>query len=860
LNRPTRLTSLALVTAAAFTVTGLIAAPAMAVKPGTWLHQTEADFAAGENQSTIVTNLGEVQLARHTKLIAQLEGDDSIIYDLARIGDRTFLAVGPSGKLLSVDGNDKPPTPLAEFDGQQVFALATDEKGLWVAVSGSPSRLEYRTGKDMAVDRTIELPDIRYVWDMVPVGKMLYVAAGNEGRVLAINTAKADAKPVIALKTGQPNVLSLGADAKGRVYAGTDGEGLIYRITPADNDKFDTFILYDAPEPEIGSLLVMPDGTVFAGTADAEQARPGRLEQAATEGKGRPDTSAADSDKPADIPNVPPKPDPKKPAGSDPAPDTDTDTDGDAKPGSSDKPAKPAPSSGTKDKGKLGAADHAKADPSKPSDSADSGDSAAPATPASKPTAQQYDELRNQVRQRLEQARDSGQIKLQVGKRPGASSNSVAQRLRTRAASGPKSKGGDGDKQGNAVYRIAPDGFVDEVFRESVMILRLAGSGDALLVGTGNEGELYRVVLGAEEVTILADLEPQQIPAMLDLGKGQVLIGTANSGRLIAVSSDFASEGTLTSEALDARQISLFGRLHVTGSSPDGASVAVQTRSGNVQDTDADASDSWSPWSKPAKLDLDSGSSAFVPVTSPAARYLQYRLVLASKGKATPSVNSVSLKYLMPNLQPRISAVKAEYDAAGKADGAGNAPAPRSKLKVEWEAADANGDELQYTLEAAPLGSDGPWVRIAKDLTANDFEWDTRTTPDGRYILRVTASDENDNPPGSGKSALRRSDPVLVDNTPPVIENLKIEPLGKTSVKLTARLTDALSPLTEFRYTIDSDDQWQLVLPEDLIYDSTDETVSVTIAKLAAGRHVVTVRATDALNNSAFVSKTFDLK
>ena len=39
--------------------------------------------------------------------------------------------------------------------------------------------------------------------------------------------------------------------------------------------------------------------------------------------------------------------------------------------------------------------------------------------------------------------------------------------------------------------------------------------------------------------------------------------------------------------------------------------------------------------------------------------------------------------------------------------------------------------------------------------------------------MKVVASDANANPPGEGKTASRVSDPIAVDNTPPVIGDLK---------------------------------------------------------------------------------------
>lgn len=786
-----------------------IAGSALAVKPQQWVHQTEADFSAAERESVIATNLGEVELARGSKQLAELEGEDSILYDLARLGDgRVFAAVGPIGKIVQLDGEKL--DVVAEYDGEQVFALAAVGNDLWVAVSGAESRLELRRGDEMKVAKTIALGEsVRYVWDVLPTEKTLFVSTGTDGKVYAIDAGADEPKPTAILESTQKNILCLGIDGEGRIYAGTDGEGLVYRLTAKANGGYDAFVLYDAGEPEIGAILVLDDGTVYAGTADSEQARPGRLAEAQTEKTGRPEPPADDAKEPT-IPNVPPKPEPtdgEKPGGDKPT-----------------EPVTPAP------------------------DVPDAPDTPKVETKPLKPTPEQYQALRENIRERLETARNTGTIKMQASpamRRGGSGGGGSRSNRRTSGAATSKS--------GNAVYRISPTGFVKEVFRESVMILRITPMGQSLLVATGNEGQLYRVDPATEEVTILADLEPQQVPAMLTLGDGDVLLGTANPGRLVRLYDRYAESGTLTSEPLDATQISLWGKLQVMAALPEATVIKFQTRSGNVADPDAG---SWTDWSKAHTIKLDGGASDYLDIASPNARFLQYRVTLESDGKATPKIVRIGMNYLVPNLSPKIASVKTEY---AKPKGGDDGPVPLTELKVQWEAADANDDTLTYKLEAAPFGSDRPFVTIADDIAANEHAWDTRTTPDGRYVLRVTASDATDNIAAQALTTSRRSDPVLIDNTPPTLDAFDLA-VADGVVTATAKASDGLSPILEVRYRVDSAEGWELALPEDLIFDSTSESVVVRIPDLAPGAHVVTLRVSDTQGNARYASKTVQIK
>jgi hypothetical protein len=129
--------------------------------------------------------------------------------------------------------------------------------------------------------------------------------------------------------------------------------------------------------------------------------------------------------------------------------------------------------------------------------------------------------------------------------------------------------------------------------------------------------------------------------------------------------------------------------------------------------------------------------------------------------------------------------------------------------------------------------------------------------PDGRYELRLTASDETDNVPDDVKTARRLSAPVVVDNTAPSIEELTIRPGPQAGqVSISAQVSDAVSVIRDVRYAVDGGKRFKAVLPTDLIYDSTSEQVSFIIPDLSPGTHVITLRAADALGNARFESAT----
>jgi hypothetical protein len=343
-----------------------------------------------------------------------------------------------------------------------------------------------------------------------------------------------------------------------------------------------------------------------------------------------------------------------------------------------------------------------------------------------------------------------------------------------------------------------------------------------------------------------------------------VYVGMANVGSIATMSHGFAARGTYISNVLDATQISRFGKMQLHGSLPAGTSLMISTRSGNVKEV---SDQDWSKWSD------DVSAHDFLPVTSPSARFLQYRLTLATSDiTKSPVVDDVTVAYQMPNLAPQIKAIRlvsgadptaqsAAAAAGGQPSGQGGNPpaaAPTDARRVEpepvvnivWDASDPNSDPLEYSLYFR-RGSDLPWILLRDGLTDNTFQWDTRLVADGRYQIKVVASDAAANAPGEGKTASRVSEPIVVDNTPPDIGDIKWKQTG-AAIHLEFSAVDQSSIVAAVDYIVDSGKDWQFVLPTSNIYDSPTASISFDLQGLAPGTHQVTLRATDSKGNQAF--------
>ncbi|MCJ7728614.1 MAG: PQQ-binding-like beta-propeller repeat protein [Sedimentisphaerales bacterium] len=392
--------------------------------------------------------------------------------------------------------------------------------------------------------------------------------------------------------------------------------------------------------------------------------------------------------------------------------------------------------------------------------------------------------------------------------------------------------------QASFLYKITKDGFVTDIFNEMAVFFCLAAQDKELLVGTGNSAQLFCVEPASEERAIVyEDRQASQLTAVAVSGD-DVYVGMANPARLVKLAKVFAGEGTYTSALVDAGQPAKWGKLQIEADVPADCNVLVACRSGNVKDVN---DPSFSKWTELQEV------TGPVQLDCPAGRFCQYKLVLrGNDGRASPIVREVAVAQTVPNLAPRVESVSvSRMDAPGKA----------GVFKIGYDVKDDNGDKLIYKIDFRKVGRTG-WIEIKDALESNSFEWDAKTVEDGRYEIRVTASDERSNTPDTKLTGSRVSDAVVVDNTGPVVKSHTIRKSGK-SVTLKMTVSDELSAIGKVEYTIDSDANWIGVVPDDLVYDTTSEDFAIVADKLAAGQHVIALKLADDVDNTTY--KTFEV-
>jgi hypothetical protein len=406
------------------------------------------------------------------------------------------------------------------------------------------------------------------------------------------------------------------------------------------------------------------------------------------------------------------------------------------------------------------------------------------------------------------------------------------------------------------LYRINPDGFVEiaRKFNGEMIYGITGGANGSVLLSTGPQGRVYEYHAG--EVSLIATVPEKQVVSISAAG-GETLITTTNSGAIYRMTAAPAANAEFRSAAKDVERFSRFGTYRIDGNDVGDGRLAIAFRSGNTRTPDA----TWSPWSGPK-------GAAEGAIDAPPGRYVQWKLT-APKPAPAVAVDSVIVSFVNRNVAPAIDGVVVQEPAvvfitgsypaspqvveASNPDEYGifvsletprNLSDPGKKVfrkgyrTITWRAHDDNGDSLRYSLAFRRKGSE-TWLRLRDNLEETSMNFDTSQLPDGRYELRLTATDAADNPE-SPLTDSREGVEFLVDNTPPAVT------AAADGDDVVVHVDDKLSPVGKVEYSADAQ-KWIRLTPVDGIADSPHETYRLKRTAVA-GKFVI-VRATDAFYN-----------
>ena len=645
----------------------------------------------------------------------------------------------------------------------------------------------------------------------------VFLGTGHDGKIYRVS---ADGRGTLFYDAAELDVTALAAARDGSIYAGTSPDGKVYRITT--DGKADVY--FDPGDKYIWALAVLGDGSLAVATGDN-----GKLYRVRAAG-AKPESSLLISTTQTHVMSLAVTAQGDLIAGTDPgglvlriSPEGKAFALFDA-------PLREIHSLATAPDGSiyaLGLSDAASAGRT-------AGTPAAAATTDSSPTP-------------------STSVTITAIDESGNPIQSQAQPVRSRS---------DVSSARSAVFRILPDGGTDVVWSStSITAFAIAPALEAgsVLIGTADKGRVYSVTNDGRDTLLLQSSEGQ-ISSFLSRD-GQVYAASSNQGKLFRFGKALEAEGSYESPVRDAKLTAQWGRLWWRGS----GNVELQTRTGNGERPDA----TWSDWS-PAYRDPE-GSQ----IASPRARFVQWRAVLRSPGAGSVQtwLEDASLAYLARNVAPEVLSItalpigvglqpmaQAQVDPNVESSGldpslfGAVALAPPRRLfqrgarSFQWQAEDRNGDTMEYAIYYRPLNN-GTFRLLKEGLRDNFYTIDGATLSDGPYIIKVTVSDAPDNPLGQALTGERLSEPVDIDNTPPVLKAAASLGTGKAAFEV----DDVTGKIKRADVSIDGA-TWLPLFPEDGIADSRRERYSVDLTALAPGEHTISLRAFDGSGNVGTLS------
>ena len=402
-----------------------------------------------------------------------------------------------------------------------------------------------------------------------------------------------------------------------------------------------------------------------------------------------------------------------------------------------------------------------------------------------------------------------------------------------------------------AVYRVGAEGAVYPIWEDAeTQFVNLVAAGEHLLLSTSSPARLLR--LSADGGRALVAQFESFVPSRLWFGpRGTLYMGGAQNAVVSVLPGAGGRSGHFESAVEDFAIHARWGVLEWRGTQPADTRITVQTRTGNSEVP----GQTWSAWSEPL---TESGQ----PITSPPARFIQYRVELEStRDEATPRLRSIEIRGVQVNLKPRITELQIfpfrpqQSGNGGQPQGVPQAgqgrrnnrpPHAKSLRLVRWQAQDPNEDGLVYDLYLKGEGQ-RTWKLVEENIAQTSIVWDTESMPEGQTQLKLVASDRLDNSAAERLRDERESAPFAIDNSPPTVElNAQLKAEGAV---VEVAIRDRISAVQKAYYTIDYGEQQHPIAPLDGVFDSRGEQARFAVEGLASGEHVIVVQAIDALDN-----------
>lgn len=171
----------------------------------------------------------------------------------------------------------------------------------------------------------------------------------------------------------------------------------------------------------------------------------------------------------------------------------------------------------------------------------------------------------------------------------------------------------------------------------------------------------------------------------------------------------------------------------------------------------------------------------------------------------------------------------------------------RNRFEIEWTAKDPDSDTLLIGLYYRKSGAE-KWTEIETLVGESKHNWNTKPIPSGIYDLRVVVSDEPSNPIDARQEEVI-VERVTVDNSNPKLVVLSKPRRGDDDLTLRGLATDDFSRIISIDWTFGSKELWRAAVPDDGLFDSQRELFSVRLPEIPDSELSLQIRVRDAAGN-----------
>jgi hypothetical protein len=424
----------------------------------------------------------------------------------------------------------------------------------------------------------------------------------------------------------------------------------------------------------------------------------------------------------------------------------------------------------------------------------------------------------------------------------------------------------------STIQWFAPDGFPEGLMsRPGTAFYRMARMGDLLVISGGELGEMSGFDLRSRYSLTFAGSASAQVNALepVPSSPGKFFAIRNNAPGFALLDFGAASPRTAQTKRVDLGAPARLGALRFNRErnlEPGQLSISVRTTNGSAE------TDGWSPWVPMA--DADGWRAA-----PPTGRYAEFKLSLPASSAPTLELDKASLYFLTqnhrpalqdfrvlspnfaivvpPEMPPPVVTTVGQLIQSGEQGGGHKSgflgsqvvASPGTRV-IFWTVNDPDGDNLVYTFSIRHDG-DAAWTDLAVDSKDSYVQFDTLHLQEGTWFTRLVARQAAPRPEAERLSVTFETDDMVVDHTPPVIEEAAVRrDAGKLIVTLRGK--DALSLLDSAEFTFNNGAHEIVEQPADGILDGREETFVLELPlERLSGATSVEVTLYDSAGNGA---------